>query len=871
MKKEAWSDTSNTGNSITKKDKFLLSIGIFILTFIFSISMASASFTLGTPNYSIEKIYGPSQEISGWINISFNSESLDSNFTSTIGSVTNTINLSNILKINARYNYSCSPKDCKNDYSAGNGQDTKTITLSDGESKVYGLKLTGAISSINSIDFNLQSDAPASCVNQIKVDIFDDGIIDFVNNKSTNSPSCSSNSGCYSGGNDSEYDLDIQYCQKINLSEAPGFILGAWIKKSGTRNITIGLFDDGLTKLADCQLPDAPLSGDYVSCGVNYTVDKPKEYFVCVYPQGGEGIYKIKGHLLQNGCGFSGINKPSKLPAAYDFFARGKQFDSPGTLRIYNSIAGGNTLANLASDYLAQRYGSMDCTSGCVIPIRLISKADQNITLNNLSLRYTQQNAGQLTENRFYDVETTPAKITSGFKTFYMTGAGFKVPSNLGNYTFSLILNDQTVISEKIQVKDIPIINSVSPIKTASAFPTEFVVDVKSKYNITDFSWDFGDGTTKVTTQKNKTTHTYNQKGEYTLTINVTDSRGFSSSRTFLINVTSPSELIEINLAQLKTAINDIRSDISSFDPFSKSAINFSLGLDSLETSVNKLQTRYSTATTDAELNAIVTDILKLGTLPESLLKTKGVAGLTFIAGAEKVNLDFLKSISGESLKGNKEDYKNAAAFWAIDKIATSVDFNEYSGVYKENKILPVVKTFKITVREKKEIDYDYFLIMPKLNGFYSDSEFRSENGYIYINLKKQKTVSFSTTEDIDVVDLPAFISPPISKLSVGDTTLPPEKNKPDKWLILGLVMFALLVVAVIVYIILREWYKKKYESHLFPNRNDLYNLANYIHNAKRKGMSNKDIEENLKKAGWSGEKIRYAMRKYAGKRTGMP
>jgi len=174
-------------------------------------------------------------------------------------------------------------------------------------------------------------------------------------------------------------------------------------------------------------------------------------------------------------------------------------------------------------------------------------------------------------------------------------------------------------------------------------------------------------------------------------------------------------------------------------------------------------------------------------------------------------------------------------------------------------------------VREKKEIDYDYFLIMPKLNGFYSDSEFRSENGYIYINLKKQKTVSFSTTEDIDVVDLPAFISPPISKLSVGDTTLPPEKNKPDKWLIFGLVMFALLVVAVIVYIILREWYKKKYESHLFPNRNDLYNLANYIHNAKRKGMSNKDIEENLKKAGWSGEKIRYAMRKYAGKRTGMP
>jgi len=102
------------------------------------------------------------------------------------------------------------------------------------------------------------------------------------------------------------------------------------------------------------------------------------------------------------------------------------------------------------------------------------------------------------------------------------------------------------------------------------------------------------------------------------------------------------------------------------------------------------------------------------------------------------------------------------------------------------------------------------------------------------------------------------------------ETTTPPEDERTNKWLIFGLVIVALLVIGTITYIVLQQWYKRKYEHHLFPNKNDLYNMAHYINNAKRKDMSNGDIEDNLRKAGWSGERIRYAMRKYVGKRTGM-
>jgi len=70
--------------------------------------------------------------------------------------------------------------------------------------------------------------------------------------------------------------------------------------------------------------------------------------------------------------------------------------------------------------------------------------------------------------------------------------------------------------------------------------------------------------------------------------------------------------------------------------------------------------------------------------------------------------------------------------------------------------------------------------------------------------------------------------------------------------------------------VVLQEWYKKKYENYLFKNKNDLYNMVNYVNNSKKRGLKNKEIADNLKKAKWSSEQVKYVMKKYAGKRTGM-
>ena len=63
---------------------------------------------------------------------------------------------------------------------------------------------------------------------------------------------------------------------------------------------------------------------------------------------------------------------------------------------------------------------------------------------------------------------------------------------------------------------------------------------------------------------------------------------------------------------------------------------------------------------------------------------------------------------------------------------------------------------------------------------------------------------------------------------------------------------------------------KRKYEEHLFKNRNNLFNLITYIEHARKKGLKGNEISKKLKKSGWNSEQIAYALKKHAGKRTGM-
>ena len=93
-------------------------------------------------------------------------------------------------------------------------------------------------------------------------------------------------------------------------------------------------------------------------------------------------------------------------------------------------------------------------------------------------------------------------------------------------------------------------------------------------------------------------------------------------------------------------------------------------------------------------------------------------------------------------------------------------------------------------------------------------------------------------------------------------------KKYPTGKVILWLVI--IIIIFFIIYIAMQEWYKRRYEKHLFKNPDDLYNLLNFIYNSRKAGISDNDIRNKLRAKSWSSEQITYALRKISGKRTGM-
>jgi hypothetical protein len=82
--------------------------------------------------------------------------------------------------------------------------------------------------------------------------------------------------------------------------------------------------------------------------------------------------------------------------------------------------------------------------------------------------------------------------------------------------------------------------------------------------------------------------------------------------------------------------------------------------------------------------------------------------------------------------------------------------------------------------------------------------------------------------------------------------------------------IIVMIVILFIIYILLQEWYKRRYEDHLFKNKNDLYNLINFISNSEKQGLARDAIYSKLSEKEWDSEQIRYAYNKFHGKRTGM-
>ncbi len=849
---------------------------LFILT-IFLVNCISASFETGNLSYSIEKNYAPEESIKGWINISLTDEPVTSVFKSTFGD----IGLMDLISktSNSLFDYACIPLSCGSSYSATKEETSKTFSLGENESVFIGLNLSrksGLLSRIDSFTLNLASNNPETAKFPLAVDILNDNQYEWGAYTSSGNYGFE-NQGCFIGipGLEKANIVNVQYCEKITLNKAPEVEIGAYLEEiPGSGSVE---FRVSITKIDDSTVSgncDATATGSIrIACTPpEFHITEPGNYHVCIKTlNSGDGDkYKIT-YEQDSPCGFSGTYA-NIYDYDFDIFARPKYYASNINANLNDDglIASNGPVQDVEGymkDYVTEMYNN-NCSKDCIIPIKIFSGVEQEITLSSMSLSYII--GISTTSDKIYNVSESSAKISSNeFQKLYLTDSGIKVPADPGNYSFSLDLNSDEILSEKITVGKVAVIKSLTPTKTAVKYPTKFSVVFNDTQNISQYVWGFGDGSSETTTV-NGVTHTYDTKGNYTFTITLRDSNGINSSKEFKIIVGSASIVVPELLASAEANLAYIKSQIATFSGFEQKALNYSLNLNELSVNITRLKSTISGSSSEAQYEAALGQLLAIN-IPKAVAKTAYSEGIAFYPQGENVNLNIIKEIGGGDYEAGKQNqYKEAVLAWEGANANMVMKYSEISSVYEDYEE-PFLKVFDISITNNGVPAYLIIKDMKNLL-FKEDYSEKEKEGYTYINLESgENSVVFSTTDDVDFVNLPAFVSPAISELTLAEwTPLTPEGTL-KRWILFIVIVAFILLGSLAIWIILQYWYKRKYEGYLFKNRNNLYNLITYVENEKQKGTSDRDMAEKLKKAGWNSEQVRYALRKYAGKRTGMP
>jgi len=862
-----------------------LSIGLIVLFIsVFLINFASASFTKGNQTEAIANTYNPGEVLRGWINISIKDESTNSLLTA----FGKSISLYDFLDKNDA-DFTCIPDDCESGYSSS-GEDTKkSFSLNAGESKVIGFKVTGKDMTINSFSALVKSSAEVSNIPQLSIDILNDNSIEWASYKSSGSHS-TKNQGCFVESDSTEQAeiTTIGYCEDVSLGAFPELLLGADViaDEGGSVYFELNIYNDQYSSVCDVR---ATASGS-INCTIEDIQTRDEENFsVCIKVKDAEdsGKYKIKYEEV-NTCGFPS-DYEGEYVYDYDIFVQVGRYKGVGNFTLNNDEIEdyGSSVSDIA-DYMDREYidwkYNRNCSLGCVIPIKFISHVSQTINVSNIQLSYSAKGSSN-TLNKIYDTEEVEALINFGFQKLELDVSGLKVPVTPGNKTLELKLDNNLIFQKNINIANQSSIKFVLPVEVPAGLPVKFTSFVIG--NITEFKWTFGDDTSTQTTTTNFTIHRYMFIGEYDLNLTVKDSSGKKSSKIFTINVVSPREAINNSLIIKKAYLANITKDLVSITSWYKSTIEKILDLESIDDELKRIERDYVSASTSDEFEDIMNDLIDLD-IPYSLRIGESFFGI-YIPSLDDIYADDLSSAgAGEEIENSEE----AILSWMLNNVNIEIDRKIYRVSFEQDSN-SIATAVVIKITPKQDIEDDVYLM---INQNYDDLEFKEDynekkagesTAIVFEGLNKGevKTIEFVEEGGILFDDLGVFISPQFSELpEIGidveacdlDGKCESGENwkncrpdcKPWGWTIFYLML--LLFVAFIVYIILQEWYKRYYEGNLFKDKNELYNLIYFMHNAINQNLSKDEIFKLLDKQGWNREKVAYAYRKIKNERTGM-
>ncbi len=838
-----------------------------LIIFVLSISLASAGLQVG--NYSVYKVYNGGDIVIGKFEINFT----DYNNIEVNSSLGGGMKLLELLEKSGYLSgddYICNPANCEKGYTSSNGQITKVINLD--SKKVYGFVLSGKEVVIRDDGFSLgiSSNVGKSSINQLSIDLFNDNTREFFNDNYVNEVSSSKNYGCFSDI-DANEEIKIPtpndpnsepYCEKINLTAAPAYRIGAKIRNSTqSGNLKMELYNGNGDLLADCTLPKHKQSVEELYCTANYSAKTSFEAFVCI--SASSGNYKIRTEN-KNSCGVQGANPSQDYQQDYEIYAQGMKY---GTINkklnedLYQKLNNGESLIENLQDYIDENYNS-DCDPECVIPFSIFG-ANQQVTLNNLEIEYDALGKNGAISNRIYDISEKDFSISSKeFLEFLIEDLEIEVPPVSGARLFKLNLGDDTII-DNVQINiSTGFIFDITPKSALIGHPTKFKI---TGANVSSSTWDF-DGEVK-SSNSDEIVYSFPQQGDYELSVTAKNNKNETSTKKFIISVGNPKESANLTIREYEKRISNLTNQIKTFPEWIKKEIEKTIDIAELNSSLKEIKEEFENAVTEDDYIDVVDKLFEMGVPSEIKVSNSGT--LPIEVGLDNIDVSYIEELSNEKAD-DSEKLKESIMAWMYENYDVDVSFETISAFTDTKEEL--LTKFSLNIKEKNDVETAYLFIgypIEQINFKSSYGEKEAGSG-TYILLENIKTIEFSIEGDVRIEELGAYISPTIDKLSIKENISPIERLKKFKTKGFIILISILIIVFFVVYIILQEWYKRHYEAHLFPKKDDLYNVINFIYNGRHAGLRDSEIRNKLSQKGWKGEQISYAFKKIDGKRTGM-
>jgi len=861
-----------------------------LFLFVFTFYLINATVLLGN-NSNIKYDYFVKEKLEGKINLSLTNEPVNTvfDFVFTNTSYGNRI-LIDLLKNNPGINYSCSPKDCNSDFKKeGSGELTKSFSLS--AEKIIGSSINGANVNVKDFSLMINSNAQSSCQQQLSIDILGDGVIDWENNLSSGETCISeTKSNCYGSGNfPSWYTIEqVPYCEKVYLGKYPAFEIKTFLKYDGQSSYSSDLLKASLYNtekqfVGSCNLQKPLSSGSYVSCIINHVPKKAGDYYACVSLKEGASNngYQMQARNTGELCGFLGDpSQVSSFSADYNIMVSSKKFGPVGSIKLNETTffdSAKESLIGKYNTYLTDKYKGTCPQEGCVLPISF-SGINQQIDLSQHSVRYSFEGSSGVEENNLYLLSKSPAKASSEYIILNLEKSNILVPDKSGNYSFKLVAGSNKIFEKEINVKGEgeSSIEQVNPKIVAAANPTEFTAFINSEADTYEkLKWDFGDNTAVQDSTTNKITHTYNSIGNYTLKITSTKSEQSLDVASFKISVVSPKSAINSTLISYSERLENVEAQFEALSNKYKNILEaYGFDLVGIKFKTSELEDEYTLLTKNSNTPASEYIILmqKVVALDVPInIKPSANSSLPFIVDPEIIKVEDISSLYNDYyVEGKENEYDNEIALWAENNLNITLTHSTYS-VYYDSHRDDFLSEFDYQIVPKKSLDYGaYMIILRDKNDIdftdtYTISDKAKLTG-IELDLTKTNNVKFIIEEGIDEFSLPVYFSPNLNQIIIKDN----KTETKSFWSRFLIGFFIVLIITLIIYIFLQEWYKRKYQSYLFKNPSELYNLLFFIKNGKNQRFSDLQIKENLKKSGWKNEQVNYAFNKFYGKRLGM-